>query len=166
MVAVCTNECFPVQRMEQYGSPLIVPRIVNCLHGETIVALCSYCPLVVVVVVVVQDNDVAIAVVVVLVVNIVVMLCPHLLPDVDVVVVVPFFSDRSKGRKQRSDNNVSTAMLRPILLRLFQPFYFTSTLRYGGTAGPEMYTTEVGTQESGCQNEIKQIKKQMKGGPK
>ena len=100
MVAVCTNECFPVQRMEQYGSPLIVPRIVNCLHGETIVALCSYCPLIVVVVVL--DNDVAIAVVVVFVVfvvNIVVMLCPHLLPDVDVVVVVPFFSDRSKGRK-------------------------------------------------------------------
>ena len=93
MVAGCTNECFPVQRMEQYGSPLIVPRIVNCLHGETIVALCSYCPLIVVVVV--QDNDVAIVVVVVLVVNIVVMLCPHLLPDVDVVVVVvPFFSDR------------------------------------------------------------------------
>ena len=77
MVAVCTNECFPVQRMEQYGSPLIVPRIVNCFHGETIVALCSYCPLIVVVVV--EDNDVAIVVVVVVAAAV---LCPHLLPDV------------------------------------------------------------------------------------
>ena len=68
MVAVCTNECFPVQRMEQYGSPLIVPRIVNCLHGETIVALCSYCPLVVVVVVVIVVVIVVVVVVVVVVV--------------------------------------------------------------------------------------------------